>query len=273
MALGIVIIYEIARWSPRAWQVAFYQGTEQKLPRAKGKQIFLYFAVVVSYYIFYFGASQSYSNYFKYLRNDVNFAGLANNVLTLEKQDQAGGPAPRRAFWLTPEPIAAYYLGYTQRYSRANYPNLDGPTAHQNFFEFAAVPYADDWKGDRVLVVRRLAREWGAARIVGSPDRFMESAKHVADSAQRLQILPDADYFGGNFVHPNDLLIMQSGFIDLAGEPILEDIEHEAGPPYFPTLPLETYSVYRAYCPDGFAPISDTTLDRVKAGVWLLMRK
>jgi hypothetical protein len=273
VALGILVINEFARWTPRAWQVAFSQGTEQKLPRAKGKQIFLYFAVVVSYYIFYFGASHSYSNYFKYLKNDVDFAGVANKVLTLEKQDQAGGIAPRRAFWLTPEPIAAYYLGYTQRYSRANYPNLDGPTANQNFFEFAGVPYADDWKGDKVLAIRRLTRGWGVDRILASPNRFIASAKQAEDSISRLPRLPVVDYFGGDFVRPNDMLIMQSGFIDLQGEPILEDVEHEGGPPYFPTLPLDTYSVYRVYCPDGLALTSDTTLDRVKAGAWLLMRK
>jgi 4-amino-4-deoxy-L-arabinose transferase-like glycosyltransferase len=273
VALALLVIIEFARWTPHVWQIAFMQGTEQKLPPAKGKKILLYFAVVVAYYIFYFGASHSYSNYFKYLRNDVDFSGLANKVLTFEKQDQAGAAAPRRAFWLTPEPIAAYYLGYTQRYSRVNYPNMDGPTATQNFFEFASVPYSDDWRGDKVLAVRRLAHEWGLMRIVASPNHFMESAKHAADSAQRLELLPVENYLTSNFVHPNDLLIMQSGMIDLQGEPALEDISQEAGPPFISTLPLDKFAVSRVYRPEGFAPLTDTTLDRVRAGAWLLMRK
>ncbi len=225
-------------------------------------------AIVIVTGIFVFGAVQSYSNYFAYLRNDVDYADLAQTVLAQETADSS-----RHAFWLVPEPIAAYYLGYTQRYSRAIRPNLDGPTAYQNYFEFAGVPYADTWKGDKVLSIRRLAREWGLVHIFTSPHRFMESAKRAADSARMLPRLPVVEYLASDFVGPRDLLIMQSGFIDLQGEPILENIEHEDGPPFIPTLPLARFAVAKVYRPEGLAANTDTMLDRVRAGAWLLTRK
>lgn len=273
VALARIVIIEFARWSPRAWQVAFSQGMQQKLPRAKGTQILIYFVVFVAFYIFIFGANRSYSNYFAYLRNDVDYAGLARTVLTMEQEHQADSTSLRRAFWLVPEPIAAYYLGYTQRYSRAVLPNLDGPTAYRNFFEFSGIPYAEDWKGDKVLAIRGLARKWGIAQIIASPQRFLDQAKRAADSARTVTPLPVVDYMTSDFVRAGDLLIMQSGLIDLEGEPILEDIASEPGSPFISTLPLDRYAVYRVYRPEGFAPISDTVLYPVKAGAWLLTRK
>jgi hypothetical protein len=232
------------------------------------KGVAMRFAIIVVAGIFVFGATQSYLNYFAYLRNDVDYAGLARTVLAQETADSS-----RRAFWLVPEPIAAYYLGYTQRYSRAVRPNLDGPTTDQNYFEFAGVPYTDEWKGDKVLAIRRLAREWGLVHILTSPHRFMESAKRVADSARMLPRLPVVEYLTSDFVRPGDMLVMQSGFIDLQGEPMLENIEHEDGPPFISKLPLVRFAVTRVYRPEGRAPNTDTVLDRVRAGAWLLTRK
>ncbi len=271
VALGILVMMEFAQWTPRSWQVSFSQGTEQKLPRAKGRQILIYFAVWFAYCIFIFGAYQSYSHYFQYLRNDVNYASLAHEVLTTEQNHSAD--SVHRAFWLVPEPIAAYYLGYTQRYSRAVLPDRDGPTTSQNFFEFSGVPYANEWKGDKVLSIRKLAREWGMIRIVTSPQRFMVASKRVADSALRMEQLPVVDYMTSDFVRPGDMIIMQSGLTDLDGEPILEDLTNKPGPPFLPTLPLERYAVRRVYRPEGFTPITDTALYPVKAGAWLMVRK
>jgi 4-amino-4-deoxy-L-arabinose transferase-like glycosyltransferase len=261
----------LLRLNPYHWMAA---AKENKIPRSAIIGIAIYFGVIgPTMWFFGTGVFQSYSNYFAYLRNDVDYAGLAKNVLRAEQQNQVNTAAPRRAFWLVPEPIAAYYLGYTQRYSRATLPNLDDPTAYQNFFEFASVPYAEDWKGDKVLAIRRLAREWGITRILASPHLFRDQAKHVADSARNIPPLPVADYMTSDFIHPNDLLIMQSGLLDLQGEPILEDISNESGPPFIPSLPLGRFAVYRVYRPDGIAPVTDTTLERVKAGAWILMRK
>jgi hypothetical protein len=264
---------QFSRWNPNRWMFAFMEAKENKLPPTKGRHILFYFAVYISLWIFTRGAYNSYSYYFDYLRNDVDYAGLAKNVLTLEQEHQAVGAFPRRAFWLVPEPIAAYYLGYTQRYSRAVVSNFDGPTAYQNFFEFVGVPYAEEWKGDKVLAIRRLARAWGVGRILTSPNSFMMSAKRAVDSGQLLLHLPVVDFTASDFIRPGDMLIMQSGMIDLEGEPILEDIEHEDGPPFIPTLPLARYNVYRTYRPEGVGSQTDTSLERVKAGAWLLIRK
>ncbi len=263
----------LMKWYPNRWMFAFMEAKEEKLPKAKGMDIVLFLARYEIIFFLVMGAHNSYSNYFKYLRNDVDYAGLAHAVLSLEKPDKVGVTSTRRAFWLVPEPIAAYYLGYTQRYSRAVRPNLDGPTADQNFFEFAAVPYATEWKGDKVLVTRRLAREWGISRILNSPKQFLALTKHVSDSAQLLQRLPVEDYLSSDFVHSGDMLIMQSGLIDLQGEPILEDVTQENGPPFIPTLPLARFNVFRVYRPEGLAPATDTTLERIRAGAWLMLRK
>ncbi len=260
------------KWDPNRWMFAFMEAKEDKLPKARGRDIAIYFAGYIFIWVFVHGAYQAYSNYFKYLNNDVDYAGLSHTVLSLE-QDQQKSQSPRRAFWLVPEPIAAYYLGYTQRYSRAVRPNLDGATANQNYFEFAAVPYSADWRGDKVLAIRRLARQWGISRILASPHRFISNATHVSDSARALQQVPVVDYLSNDFVHTGDMLIMESGFLDLQGEPILEDIANEGGPPYLPTLPLSRYTVYRTYRPEGLAPTTDTTLERVRAGAWLMVHK
>ncbi len=262
---GCILLAALARF--------VWFGMGRFLSRFGWREIIVRLAVFVAVGIFTIGAYQSYSNYFAYLRNDVDYAGLARNVLIMEHQNQANTAAPRRAFWLIPEPIAAYYLRYTQRYSRAVLPNLDGPTAHQNFFEFSGVPYADEWKGDKVLSIRGLVRERGIISILALPNRFIALAKHVADSALRMERLPVVDYLDSDFVHPNDMLIMQSGLTDLQGEPILEDISSESGPPFISTLPLRHFSVYRVYRSNGIAPISDTILDPVKAGAWLMVRK
>ena len=260
-------------WNPQTWMFTFMEAKEDQFPRHQWKSFLVYFGISIVGSLLGIGVFQSYSNYFAYLRNDVDYAGLAHTVLRMEHKDQAVNDSLRRAFWLVPEPIAAYYLGYTQRYSRATLPNLDGPTAYQNFFEFASVPYAEDWKGDKVLAIRRLAREWGIVRILDSPRRFLDQAQRVADSARNMPPLPVADYMTSDFIHPNDLLIMQSGLLDLQGEPILENVEQESGPPFIPTLPLGRFAVYRVYRPDGLAPLTDTTLERVEAGAWILVRK
>ncbi len=262
---GSILLVAMARF--------VWSGIGNSNARRQWERIVVRLAALVIIGIFVCGAYQSYSYYIAYLHNDVDDARLTRTVLTMEHQRLADSVPARRAFWLVPEPIAAYYLGYTQRYSRAVLPNLDGPTAYRNFFEFSAIPYAEDWRGDKVLAIRGLARKWGIGQIIASPHRFLDLAKRAADSARNIAPLPVADYMAGDFVHAGDMLIMQSGLIDLEGEPILEDIANEPGPPFIPALPLNRYVVYRVYRPDGFAPISDTVLYPIKAGAWLMVRK
>jgi hypothetical protein len=172
-----------------------------------------------------------------------------------------------------PEPIAAYYLGYTQRYSRAIYSDFDAPNSQVNYFDFAGVPRSDDWKGDKVLAIRSLARAWGWERILLSPRAFVKAATDASDSVRNNAPLPIVNYLDSHFVRAGDLLIMQSGFTDLAGEPILEDIRNAPGPPYISHLPLSNFSVEHVYRPEGPSGVTDTIMDSVRAGAWLLIRK
>jgi hypothetical protein len=183
-----------------------------------------------------------------------------------------GNRPSTRAFWLSPEPIGAYYLGFSQFYSRAIYPSLDGPLAEQNYFEWASVPYGRDMDGYHILAIRRMARRWGISRILRSPSIFRDSVEALFHSPQ-LPRPPAIDYLTSDSVHPGDLLIMQCGMTDLQEEPILEDISNENGPPLLKTLPLARFEVIHVFRPEGSAAISDTTMTRVRAGAWLMIRK
>ncbi len=236
-------------------------------------------AVVIAFVIFGWGLADSYSNYFAYLHNDYDHAQLAKEALALELS-QAGTTAPRvgqsfqpAAFWLLPEPIGAYYLGFSQFYSRAVHPCLDGPLAFRNYFEWASVPYCRDLNGLGILAIRRMARRWGFARILRSPFHFKDSAEAISRAMHGLPRPPAVDYLTSDFIHPGDLLIMQCGMTDLQEEPILENISHENGPPLLKTLPLSRFQVLCVYRPHGQSAITDTILTRVRAGAWLMIRK
>ncbi|MFI5200874.1 MAG: hypothetical protein ACHQNE_00620, partial [Candidatus Kapaibacterium sp.] len=213
------------------------------------------------------GLFHSYENYIAYLRNDYDHSQLAKDVLVLEVRDHP------RAFWLLPEPIGGYYLGFSQFYSRAIHPSLDGLLADQNYFEWASVPYGRDLNGYGILAIRRMARRWGIAGILRSPMRFKDSAEATSRAARELPGPPPADYLASDFVHPGDLLVMQCGMTDLAEEPILEDISNENGPPLLKTLPLEHYEVLHVFRPEGESSLDDTTMTRVRAGAWLMVHK
>ena len=257
----------IIRWRS-SWLGPGWEPEKIDRIRPKRSQVVWFWIVFAMWWIFANGFGPAYHNYYRYLKNDVDYTSLAQTVRTSQQMDTS-----RRAFWLMPEPIASYYLGYTQRYSRAIYPDYDAPNSHLNYFDFAAVPRSSDWKGDKVLAIRGLARAWGWEHILTSPNKFIAAARRVSDSVSRLPGLPVANYLDSDFVHTGDLLVMQSGFVDLQGEPILEDIQNEGGPPYLSHLPVENYSITRVYRPDGFAPVTDTTMERVRAGAWLLVRK
>ncbi|HET6401627.1 MAG TPA: glycosyltransferase family 39 protein [Candidatus Kapabacteria bacterium] len=235
-------------------------------PRIAGK-----IAVGIAFGIFAWGLFHSYSNYLAYLHNDYDHARLTKDVLGIEAQGTRMSDHPR-AFWLLPEPVGGYYLGFSQFYSRAIHPSLDGPAAEQNFFEWASVPYGRDLNGYGILAIRRLAQRWGIARILRSPLLFKDSAEAISRMARELPRPPAVDYLTSDFIHPGDLLIMQCGMTDLMEEPILEDISHESGPPLLKTLPLERFEVLRVFRPEGESAMDDTTMTRVRAGAWLMVR-
>lgn len=216
--------------------------------------------------IFAWGLIKSYANYIEYLHNEVDRTQLTKDVISLEQDGRLG-------FWLTPEPIATYYLGFTQRYSRANRPGLDGTLARQNYFEFASLSYADDGNDYTVLEVRRMASRWGLIRILSSPRKFLDSAKIIAKNVRAIPNPPAIDYMTSDFVRKGDLLIMQGGMTDVQCEPILEDLWKMSGPPLLPTLPLDRFQIYRVYRPEGYSTSADTTISKVRAGVWLMIKK
>jgi hypothetical protein len=233
---------------------------------ASGSSIIAIAAVILAFGIFGWGLANSYSNYIAYLQNDYDHARLAEETQTHETQGQ-------RAFWLLPEPIGAYYLGFSQFYSRAIHPSLDGVAAERNFFEWASVPYGEDLNGYGILAIRRMAQRWGVGKILRSPFLFKDSAEAISSAARQRPKPPAVDYLTSDFVHPGDLLIMQCGMTDLMEEPILEDISHESGPPLLKTLPLSRFEVLEVFRPGGASTISDTTMTRVQAGAWLMTRK
>ncbi|HZK76628.1 MAG TPA: glycosyltransferase family 39 protein, partial [Candidatus Kapabacteria bacterium] len=222
-------------------------------------------AIVIVSGIFGWGLVSSYSNYFAYLQNDYDHAQLGKDALGLEVQG-------RHAYWLLPEPVGGYYLGFSQFYSRAIHPSLDGPAADRNYFEWASVPYGRDVNGYSILAIRRMARRWGVFNILRSPFRLKDSVVAISGAARmsdhpRQQAAatipashPAVDYLTSDFVRPGDFLIMQCGMTDLQEEPILEDISHEEGPPLLKTLPLSRFRVLQVLRPEGPSPITDTIL-------------
>ena len=228
--------------------------------------------------VFLIGLRMSYSNYLNYLHNDYDHHALAEEALGFESKGSVADSPSIRAFWLLPEPIGAYYIGFSQLYSRAIRPSLDGPQADQNFFEWASAPYGRDLSGYGVLTIRRMARRWGLERILRSPLRFRDSVEAIAHPKPSIGEAPPShplavDYLTSDFVRPGDLLIMQCGMTDLAEEPILEDISNENGPPLLKTLPLPRFEVLHVFRPGGESTMADTTMTRVRAGAWLMIRK
>jgi 4-amino-4-deoxy-L-arabinose transferase-like glycosyltransferase len=235
---------------------------------------------------FIVGLVQHYNYYWSYLQNDVNKASVTQTVISLERNGLQSS-TPRRAFWLVPDHLGAWYLGFTQHYSRAlrsgnasdRVATPDGPLADLNYFEWQSVPFSKEVVKYTVLSIRQLAHRWGGWRIVSSPKSFADSAKIIAatmrtvpsDSLDRKPAA--ADYLTSDLVRPGDMLVMFSGFTDVIGEPILEKIDSNQTPPYFHSLPLEKFYVYRAYGPKGISDTSDTTIDLIRAKAWILIKK
>ncbi|HWF45056.1 MAG TPA: glycosyltransferase family 39 protein [Candidatus Kapabacteria bacterium] len=235
---------------------------------------------------FIMGAIQHYEYYWFYLQNDVDKAPVAQTAMALE-QNGLQSSSPRCAFWLLPDHLGAWYLGFSQHYSRAlrsgnasdNIAGPDGPLADLNYFEWQPVPFSKEVVKYTVLYIRQLAHRWSMWRILSSPKYFADSAKNIAatmrampsDSMDRKPAA--ADYLTSDLVRRGDLLVMFAGFTDVIGEPILEKIDSSQTPPYFHSLPLEKFYVYRAYGPEGISNPTDTTIDLIRAKAWILIKK
>jgi 4-amino-4-deoxy-L-arabinose transferase-like glycosyltransferase len=214
------------------------------------------------------GAASSYRNYIAYLDNDIDQAALVHDAKILEHQGRMG-------FWLTTEPVAAYYLGYTRYYSRSTL----GETYYSdslppNYFESQPVSYEWERAPYGVLAVRGLLRSWGYSHAIQMSSDFFDSAHYVARAAHDMPKKPAVDYLTSNLVKPGSLLVIESGFRDIQGEPILEDIRKEEGPPPEAiALPLRNFELYRTYRPGGYSTLNDTIISSVKAGGWILIKK
>jgi hypothetical protein len=208
-----------------------------------------------------FGYTRAYVHYLHYLKNDVDLSSLTTTVSEIERQGHRG-------FWLIPEPIGAYYLGFTQHYSRSAGVQAHDSLASQNYFEFSGAPYSEETSEYRVLVARRLAHTWGIGNILASPKTFM----HAVDSEyNHLHVLPlpSANYFESALVRSGDALIMAGGTRDLLGEPILERLDTTKLPPTFSRLPLDRFTIFKAFgCSQN-----DTTIEHQAAKAWILLRK
>ncbi|GEM_PF-2434222 len=237
-----------------------------RVARALPEKILWRIASALIAVLFIVGTVQAYTAYFDYLSNDVDRTSLARSVLQLEQRGARG-------FWLISEPVGAYYLGFTQHYSRAVRGNLDGECARNNYFEWSAIPYSDEWTSYGVQEIRTMARRWGIKRILLHPFEFRDSAHIVRDVDNALPHAPAINYLTSDTVRTGDALIMQSGLMDIAGEPILEKISAESTPPFIRSLPLSRFNVYQCYRPSGLPSNTDTTLDPIRAGAWVLVRK
>ena len=218
--------------------------------------------------VFLLGAATSWQNYIAYLSNDIDQATLAYDAKSLEYQGRAG-------FWLTTEPVAAYYLGYTRYYSRSTLgESYYSDSLPPNYFEGQSVPYEWERAPYGVLAVRGLLNSWGLSRAIHEPVELLDSAYRAAKTAHETPKKPAVDYLTSTLVKSGSLLVIESGFRDIQGEPILENIQKEQGPPAaVPVLPLKNFGLYRVYRPQGYSTISDTALDPIRAGGWILIKK
>lgn len=216
------------------------------------------------------GMARVYLHYWNYLTNDFDVESLARDARTLERANPDS-----HGYWLISEPIGAYYLGFSQHYSRSSGVSAGDPFAACNWFEFSAAPYNAEAVPYNVLRARQLAHQWGLWRIVSSPLRFTDRVRSIRDSdreAWHSRSIKSLDYMASDSIHPGDLLIMQCGTHDLLGEPILEQLDSTFLPPTFDRLPLSRFGVWRCYRPGGTTP-NDTTMTRLRAGAWILVRK
>ena len=218
--------------------------------------------------VFAAGTIQSSLNYYTYLHNDIDQAALARDAIALERNEHAG-------FWLITEPVAAYYLGYTRYYSRSTLgESYYSDHFLSNYFEGQPVLYEQERVPYGVLGVRRLLRSWGFARVISSPAEFLDSARDIVKSTHDMPKKPAVDYLTDTLVKPGSLLVIKSGFRDMQGEPILEDIRKKSGPPsVVSNLPLEHFEVYRVYRSEGYSTANDTTVDSMRGGGWILLKK
>ena len=217
--------------------------------------------------VFLCGVVQSYRSYYAYLRNDYDHIALAFDAKSLESQGRVG-------YWYMPEPIGAYYLGYTRHYSRST---IAGPTfsdgLSSNYFEQQSVSYESRTPEYGVLAVRRLLRAWGLERVTMHPREFMDSARRLSRAAHDLPVSTPIDYMRSNAVPRGSVLVMESGLCDVQGEPILENIRKEDAPPMFPSLPLTNFEIVRVFRSDGRSVPTDTIMDPIRAGGWIMIKK
>jgi hypothetical protein len=81
------------------------------------------------------------------------------------------------------------------------------------------------------------------------------------------------DYLTSDSLRAGALLVIECGFRDVQGEPVLEEVRTKDLPPVIKSLPLERFDVVHGYRPDGNSGTSDTIIDPIRAGAWILIKK
>ena len=214
--------------------------------------------------IYCFGNYAEAKNYLAYLSNDIHLDSIARDARDLESTHH-------NVFFLLPEPIGAYYMGFTQFYSRATRPGLDGARGNATYFEYSPRPYSAENQTYGVLAARKMLRAKGLSAIL-HPSEAARKLRAIRSQIRAEQPIASVDYLDSNFVRSGDALIIVTGVRDVQGEPVLEAPDLNGPPPTITRLPLAKYTLLKSYGPSGITP-SDTTVDPIRAGGWVLIRK
>jgi hypothetical protein len=240
------------------WLWNLYRQTTAKLDRRLAAGALIIIAAGIS-----IGMTVEYVRYAEYLGNDVDMQQIAHRTIT-ERQTPGS-----RVFWYVAEPIAGYYLGFSRDYSRAIAADTT-MTGSFNYFDGRTVSHSADRSSYHVLDIRQFARHQGVGRIVSDPSGFLDSVRRL--STRQLMRVPTCDYFTDSVVRSGDLLVLQSGMLDLQGEPLLQRADTASPPPMISRLP-GGFDVVAVYRPEGPAPITDTIPTKYRAGLWILRKR
>jgi hypothetical protein len=210
------------------------------------------------------GMTIEYIRYGAYLDNSVDIPAVVRRTAELRAAPDT------RVFWIAPEPVIGYYLGFTRDYSRPL--AIDTAAAGSyNYFEGRPMPHSLDRAPYHVLESRRFARSYGFGRMLTEPGRVIDAMREIA--SKPVVDSPNVDYLNDPICRTGDLLVLQSGATDIQGEPLLERIDTNSLPPTIDRLPLDRFDVVAAFRPEGPAPITDTILTKYRAGMWILRKR
>jgi 4-amino-4-deoxy-L-arabinose transferase-like glycosyltransferase len=224
----------------------------------------LYLSSVLLFLLALFTSVNLYKNYLEYLHNDVSVTELMQDVRKELRPDQ-------RVFWSSAEPIAAYYSGFSQQYSRAKRGWLGPELGYATFTEGMHVSYATDSLPYRVRVAQDELRRVGYWHLILHPEYLDTIVADATLARSERDELRSGDYLQDTTVRSGDLLIVFGGERSLNGEPRFEPLDTSKRSNVH--LPLDNYEVLSVYRPSGRSNTADTLSYPYTAGAWLLRHK